>query len=88
MRTLGEIQVPAMDLGTRETRIISLRDVEISATDITYVRSREDQAWEPLRCALVLKDGTVWSRAAVPAASATRAIRSGAVSITGRCRWT
>lgn len=59
VRTLGEIQVPAMDLGTRETRIISLRDVEISATDITYVRSREDQAWEPLRCALVLKDGTV-----------------------------
>lgn len=59
VRTLEEIQVPAMDLGTRETRIISLRDVEISATDITYVRSREDQAWEPLRCALVLKDGTV-----------------------------
>lgn len=59
VRTLEEIQVPAMDLGTRETRIISLRDVEISATDITYVRSRQDQAWEPLRCALVLKDGTV-----------------------------
>lgn len=59
VRTLEEIQVPAMDLGTRETRIISLRDVEISATDITYVRSRENQSWEPSRCAMVLKDGTV-----------------------------
>ena len=48
-----------MDLETRKTRTISLRDVEISATDITYVQSVEDQKWDPLRCALVLQDGTV-----------------------------
>lgn len=57
--SLDEIQVPAMDLGTRETRTVTLRDVEISATDITYVRSVEEQEWDPLRCALVLEDGTV-----------------------------
>ena len=57
--TLEEIQAPAMDLETRKTRTISLRDVEISATDITYVQSVEDQKWNPLRCALVLQDGTV-----------------------------
>ena len=58
VRSLGEIQAPAMDLSTRETKTIALYDVQISATDITYVRSAEDQAWEPLRCALVLSDGT------------------------------
>lgn len=59
VRTLEEIQVPAMDLETRKTRTIALRDVEISATDITYVQSVEDQKWNPLHCALVLQDGTV-----------------------------
>lgn len=58
VRSLGEIQAPAMDLSTRETKTIALYDVQISSTDITYVRSAEDQAWEPLRCALVLSDGT------------------------------
>ena len=57
--TLEEIQASAMDLETRKTRTILLRDVQISATDITYVQSVEDQKWDPLRCALVLQDGTV-----------------------------
>ena len=56
--TLEEIQAPAMDLETRKTRTILLRDVQISATDITYVQSVEDQKWDPLCCALVLQDGT------------------------------
>lgn len=61
--TLDEIQVPAMDLETRETKTIALWDVEISATDITYVRSVEDQAWEPEKCVLVLENGSTvsWS---------------------------
>lgn len=59
MLTLEEIQASAMDLETRKTRTILLRDVQISATDITYVQSVEDQKWDPLRCALVLQDGTV-----------------------------
>lgn len=57
--TLEEIQVPTMDLRTQETKTVTLRDVEISATDITYVRSVEEQEWDPLRCALALEDGTV-----------------------------
>lgn len=57
--TLEEIQAPAMKLETRETKPITLWDVEISSTDITYVRSVEDQEWEPLRCGLVLEDGTI-----------------------------
>lgn len=56
--TLEEIQAPAMNLETRETKTITLWDVEISSTDITYVRSVEDQEWDPLRCGLVLEDGT------------------------------
>lgn len=56
--TLEEIQVPAMKLETREIKSVTLRDVEISATDITYVRSVDEQEWEPLRCALALEDGT------------------------------
>lgn len=61
--TLEEIQVPAMDLETRETRTVTLRDVEITATDISYVQSVEDQNWNPLKCALVLEDGSAvnWS---------------------------
>ena len=60
---LDEIQVPAMKLETRETKTIPLRDVKISATDITYVQSAEDQEWNPLKCVLVLEDGSVvnWS---------------------------
>ena len=58
IRSLGEIRVPAMDLESRKIKTIALCDVEISATDITYVRSAEAQEWEPLRCALVLADGT------------------------------
>lgn len=57
--TLEEIQAPAMKLETRETKPITLWDVEISSTDITYVRSVEDQEWEPLHCGLVLEDGTI-----------------------------
>ena len=56
--TLKEISVPARKLETRETRTISLRDVEISATDITYVQPAEDQEWTPDKCALVLEDGS------------------------------
>lgn len=61
--TLEEISVPAQKLETRETKTISLRDVSISATDITYVQSVEDQEWTPSKCALVLEDGSVvnWS---------------------------
>ena len=55
--TMEEIQVPAMDLGTRETRTITLRDVEISATDITYVQPVEDQEWTPSKCVLGLENG-------------------------------
>ena len=55
---LDEIQVPAMKLETRETKTIPLRDVKISATDITYVQSAEDQEWNPLKCVLVLEDGS------------------------------
>lgn len=57
--SLGEIQVPAQKLETREIKTITLWDVEISATDITYVRSKEDQEWMPMECALVLEDGSV-----------------------------
>ena len=56
--TLEEIQVPAMKLETREIKSVTLRDVEISATDITYVQPAEVQEWEPLKCALVLEDGS------------------------------
>lgn len=60
---MEEIQVPAMDLETRETRTVTLRDVEITATDISYVQPAEDQGWNPLKCALVLEDGSAvnWS---------------------------
>lgn len=57
--TLEKIQAPAMKLETRETKTITLQDVQISSTDITYVRSVEDQEWEPLACALVLEDRAV-----------------------------
>lgn len=57
--TLETIQVPARKLETRETKTVTLWDVEISATDITYVQSVEDQMWNPLDCALVLEDGSV-----------------------------
>ena len=61
--TLEEIQVPARKLETREVTTVTLRDVQISATDITYVQPVEVQEWEPLKCALVLEDGSVvnWS---------------------------
>ena len=57
MLTLDEIQVPARNLETQETTVITLRDVRISATDITYVRSVENQELEPEECVLVLEDG-------------------------------
>lgn len=59
VKTLKEIQVPAMDLDTRETKTVTLYDVEISPTDITYVCSAEDQMWHPMACSLELSDGTV-----------------------------
>ena len=59
VKTLEEIQVPAMDLDTREIKTVTLYDVEISSTDITYVCSAEDQMWHPMACSLELADGTV-----------------------------
>lgn len=61
--TMEEIQVPAMKLETRETKTISLRDVKITATDISYVQPAEDQEWTPSKCVLVLEDGSTvnWS---------------------------
>jgi hypothetical protein len=61
--TLEEISVPAQKLETRETKTISLRDVKITATDISYVQLAEDQEWTPSKCALVLEDGSTvnWS---------------------------
>lgn len=55
--TMEELRVPATDLETRETRTVTLRDVEISATDITYVQPAEDQEWTPSKCVLVLENG-------------------------------
>ena len=59
VKTLEAIQVPAMDLDTRKTKTITLYNVEISSTDITYVCSAEDQMWYPMACSLELADGTV-----------------------------
>ena len=56
--TMEELQAPAMDLSTQDIRTVTLRDVVISATDITYVQLAEDQEWSPLKCALVLEDGS------------------------------
>lgn len=56
--TLEEIQVPAQKRNSPEMKSITLWDVKISATDITYVCSAEDQEWNPLKCALVLEDGS------------------------------
>ena len=36
----------------RETKTISLRDVKITATDISYVQPAEDQEWTPSKCVL------------------------------------
>ncbi len=61
--TLEEISVPARKLETSETKTITLRDVKISATDLSYVQLAEDQEWTPSKCALVLEDGSTvdWS---------------------------
>lgn len=58
MLTLEEIQVPAINRDAQETKEITLRDVSLTATDLSFFQAVEDQSWEPEKCALVLKDGS------------------------------
>ncbi len=55
--TLEEIQVPARNWDTQETTVITLRDVQLSATDLCFAQDAEDQAWEPEKCVLILDNG-------------------------------
>ena len=56
--TLEEIQVPARNWDTGETKEITLRKVSLCATELSFVQAAEDQSWNPENCVLVLKDGT------------------------------
>ena len=56
--TLEEIQVPAINRDAQETKEITLRDVSLTATDLSFYQPVEDQNWEPEKCALVLQDGS------------------------------
>ena len=53
----GQIQADARSTEGGETKTVTFWDVEITATDITYVQSREDQMYD-VRPSLVLEDGT------------------------------
>lgn len=53
----GQIQADARSTEGRGTKTVTFWDVEITATDITYVQSREDQMYD-VRPVLVLEDGT------------------------------
>ena len=44
---------------SRQAGRTTIREVRISATEIQYVQAAEEQAWEPERAALVLRDGSV-----------------------------
>lgn len=59
VRIIPELEVPARNRDTREAGRTTIREVRISATEIQYVQAAEEQAWEPERAALVLKDGSV-----------------------------
>lgn len=56
--TLEEIQVPAINRDAQETKEITLRDVSLTATDLSFCQAAEDQSWEPEKCVLVLQDGS------------------------------
>lgn len=55
---LGSWRVPARDMETREPAETEIRNLQVSATDIRYTQSREDQTLEPDQVRLVLTDGT------------------------------
>lgn len=59
VRTIPELEVPAQNMDTRQAGRTTIREVRISATEIQYVQAAEEQAWEPERAALVLRDGSV-----------------------------
>lgn len=52
------LQVRARNVETQEMKSVTFRDVKLTATDITYIQSQEDQMYEP-QPALVLEDGSV-----------------------------
>ena len=62
VRTIPELEVPAQNQNTREAGRTTIREVRISATEIQYVQSAEEQEWEPERAALILGDGSVVER--------------------------
>lgn len=62
VRTIPELEVPAQNQNTREAGRTTIREVRISATEIQYVQSAEEQEWEPERAALILRDGSVVER--------------------------
>ena len=61
--TLEELRVPAWNRDTQETKEITLQEVSLTATDLSFCQPVEDQGWEPEKCALVLEDGSTvnWS---------------------------
>lgn len=59
VRTASELEVPARNRDTRQAGRTTISQVRISATEIQYVQTAEEQAWEPERAALVLRDGSV-----------------------------
>ena len=62
VRTIPELEVPAQNRDTREAGRTTISQVRISATEIQYVQAAEEQAWEPERAALILRDGSVVER--------------------------
>ena len=56
--TLEEIQVPARNWDTGESRELTLREVHLSATELSFLQAVEDQSWNPEKCVLVLEDGS------------------------------
>lgn len=62
VRTIPELEVPAQNQNTREAGRTTIREVRISATEIQYVQSAEEQEWEPERAVLILGDGSVVER--------------------------
>lgn len=59
VRTIPELEVPAQNRDSRQAGRTTIREVRISATEIQYVQTVEEQVWEPERAALVLRDGSV-----------------------------
>ena len=56
--TLDSVTVSATDQKTQKRCMTELRNIQISATDIRFTQSAEDQMCAPQLDALVLKDGT------------------------------